>query len=352
MPATEQPTIDAVVRGLPKVELHIHIEGTLEPELMLELAERNRVPLPWESVEEARAAYEFTSLDSFLDVYYRAAAVLQGEQDFADLMDAYLRRAAADGVRHAEIFFDPQTHLRRGVPFPVFMEGFRSAIARGGRDYGITADLILCFLRDLGPEQALATLEAAEPHLDGVVAVGLDSSEVGNPPEPFAEAYRLARALGLRAVAHAGEEGPPSYIRGSLDRLGAERIDHGVRCLEDRQLVERLRADRIPLTVCPLSNVRLRVVDKIEDHPIRRLVDAGLVVTVNSDDPAFFGGYVADNYLALAEHLGFTVSELAELAHNSIVASFLPPDRKRRLITQLAEVQREVTEGARPTTLR
>jgi adenosine deaminase len=335
-------TLDELIVALPKTELHCHVEGTLEPEMMFELAERNRVQLPWPDIESVRRAYDFTDLQSFLDVYYLGAAALQTEEDFAALLGAYLRRAAADGVRHAEVFFDPQTHTHRGIPFPVFMQGFRSAIAEGKRSWGISCDLILCFLRHLPPEEAEATMEEAEPHLEGVVAVGLDSSERGFPPAPFAPAYRRAQALGLRAVAHAGEEGPAAYIWEALDVLGVERLDHGVHCLEDPALVERLRRERIPLTVCPLSNVRLRVVPDISRHPMPRLMEEGLVVTVNSDDPAYFGGYVADNYRALVEGLGFEAAQVVALARNSIEASFLPAGRKQEL---LAEIDRLVGDG-------
>ena len=326
------PQLDRLIVSLPKAELHVHIEGTLEPEMMFELATRNGVSLPWATVEELRAAYEFTDLQSFLDVYYLGALALVSSQDFDDLMWAYLQRAAADGVRHAEIFFDPQTHTHRGVGFAEFMAGFDRAMERAEHELGVTSSLILCFLRHLTPDDALATIESASDHLARVVAVGLDSTERGIPPEPFAPAYRLAGIHGLRAVAHAGEEGPPSYIRGALDVLGAERIDHGVRALEDPELVARLRDERIPLTVCPLSNLRLRVVETMTDHPMRRLMAAGLLVCVNSDDPAYFGGYVADNYRALVEGLGFSKDEIVTLARNSIEASFLPADRKRELL--------------------
>jgi adenosine deaminase len=327
-------TRDFVV-ALPKTELHVHIEGTLEPEMMFDLAKRNSYELPFPSIEAVRAAYRFTDLQSFLDIYYQSHAVLQTPADFHDLMFAYLERAAMDGVRHAEIFFDPQSHTQRGVGYPVFMEGFGSAIADAGSDFGMTADLILCFLRHLSGEDALATLHEAEPHLEGVVAVGLDSSEMDRPPELFAEAYDLAREMGLRAVAHAGEEGPAAYVTAALDVLGVERIDHGVRSLEDPEVVDRLRKDQVPLTMCPLSNVALQVVPTIEDHPLPRLLDAGVLVTVNSDDPAYFGGYVADNYRALGEGLGLGNSVLADLARNSIMASFLGEGRKRALLADL-----------------
>lgn len=331
--------MDDLIRRLPKAELHVHIEGTLEPEMMFEMAERNRVSLPFPDVEAVRGAYRFTDLQSFLDIYYRGADVLRTEQDFADLMGAYLDRAAADGVRHAEIFFDPQAHTERGIAFPVFMEGFRSALKAAAGAHGMSASLILCFLRHLPPQSATATLTEAEPHLDGVVAVGLDSSELGNPPRLFADAFRQARALGLRSVAHAGEEGPPAYVWEALDILGAERIDHGVRSLEDPALVARLAAERVPLTVCPLSNVALRVVDRLEDHPLAQMLERGLAVTVNSDDPAYFGGYIGANYQGVAEGLGLGEPDLVTLARNSIEASFLSPARQ-------AILRREVDEAA------
>ena len=320
-----------MIRTLPKTELHVHIEGTLEPEMMFELANRNELEVPFSSVEEVRAAYRFSNLQDFLDIYYQAAAVLRTRDDFYDLMSAYLRRAAADGVRHAEIFFDPQAHTGRGVGFDVFMGGFREAIA----DAEISADLILCFLRHLGGEEALATMRAAEDHLEGVIAVGLDSSEVGYPAELYEEAYRLARSLGLRAVAHAGEEGPPSYVTGALDVLGAERIDHGVRSLEDSELVARLARDRIPLTVCPLSNVALKVVPDLAHHPLPRMLEAGLLVSINSDDPAYFGGYLGDNYQRVAEAVGFDEDDLVTLARNSILSSFMDETRKAALLSEI-----------------
>jgi adenosine deaminase len=312
--------------------LHLHIEGTLEPEMMFALAARNGITLPYPDVDAVKAAYRFTNLQSFLDIYYQGAQVLRTREDFADLMAAYLDKAAADGVVHAEIFFDPQTHTERGIGFEVFMGGFRDAMADARRGHGISSSLILCFLRHLGGDAALATIEAASDHLEGVVAVGLDSSEVGYPPELFVEAYERARELGLRAVAHGGEEGPPSYISGALDTLGAERIDHGIRCLEDPALVERLRRERIPLTVCPFSNVALKVVDRLEDHPLPRLLDEDLLVTINSDDPAYFGGYVGDNYRGIASAFDLDDDTLAGLAANSIEASFLDREGKDRLL--------------------
>ncbi|MFQ5522169.1 MAG: adenosine deaminase [Acidimicrobiia bacterium] len=325
-------------RQLPKAELHVHIEGTLEPEMMFRLAERNGYGLPFESVDAVVEAYQFTDLQSFLDIYYQGMAVLRTADDFYDLMSAYLDRAVADGVRRAEVFFDPQAHIHRGVGFEVFMEGFRSAITDAESRADIRIDLILCFLRHLPSEDALATLAEAEPYLEGVIAVGLDSSEVGNPPELFEEAYCRARELGLRAVAHAGEEGPPEYVVSALDVLGVERIDHGVRSLEDPSLVERLRRDQVPLTVCPLSNVALKVVDRLEDHPLPRMVDRGLLVSINSDDPAYFGGYVGENYAAVASALGFGPERLADLARSSIISSFLNQSEKDRLLAEINEV--------------
>jgi adenosine deaminase len=331
--------MEELIRRLPKAELHLHIEGTLEPALMFDLASRNGYHLPFPNVESVAAAYEFRNLQSFLDIYYQGAAVLQTPQDFYDLMAAYLERAAADGVRRAEIFFDPQTHLTRGVGYEVFMEGFRSAMADGVSKHGISSDLILCFLRHLGGEAALRTIQEAEPHLDGVIAVGLDSSEVGFPPELYVAAYSHARRLGLRAVAHAGEEGPPDYVAGALDVLGVERIDHGVRSLEDPDLVERLRRERIPLTVCPLSNVALRVVDEISLHPLPEMMDRGLLVSVNSDDPAYFGGYVGANFTALDQAFHLGTDRLTDLAANSIESSFLDDALKAELLTELRLIE-------------
>ena len=331
--------MEEFIRRLPKAELHLHIEGTLEPQMMFELAERNGYELPFPDVDSVVAAYRFRNLQSFLDIYYQGASVLQTPQDFYDLITAYLDRAAADGVRHAEIFFDPQTHTGRGVGFEVFMEGFRSGMEDAKSRYGISSGLILCFLRHLSGDDALVTIQAAEPHLEGVIAVGLDSSEVGNPPELFATAYAYARQLGLRAVAHAGEEGPPAYVTGALDVLGVERIDHGVRSLEDPDLVARLRRDRIPLTVCPLSNVALRVVDRVGDHPLPEMMESDLLVSVNSDDPAYFGGYVGENYFVLADDLEFGEQRLAMLAANSIESSFLDEARKTELLEAIEAVE-------------
>jgi len=327
-----------LISDLPKAELHLHVEGTLEPEMMLALAVRNGVSLPYRSVEEVRAAYEFTDLQSFLDVYYRGASVLKTPQDFDGLMWAYLQRAATDGVRHAEISFDPQTHTERGIGFSVFMEGFVAAQARAAANLGVTSALILCFLRHLPEAAAMETLDAAEPFLHQITAVGLDSSEVGHPPSRFRRVFARAREAGLRAVAHAGEEAPPEYVWQALDLLGVERVDHGVRAEEDDALVGRLVADGIPLTMCPLSNVRLRVFDRIEEHNLARLLERGVKVTVNSDDPAYFGGYVADNYRAVEAGLHLGPTELVALARNSVEASFLPAAAKVRLLAEVDEV--------------
>jgi adenosine deaminase len=326
------------IRSLPKAELHLHIEGTLEPEMMVALAERNGIELPFGSVEEVRAAYEFSDLQSFLDNNYQGAAVLVTEQDFYDLMFAYLERAVDDGVRRAEIFFDPQTHTERGIDFRVFMDGFTRAMTEAEDRWGISTGLIMCFLRHLPGDGAIDTWHHAEPFADRILGVGLDSGEVGNPPEWFSEAYALARAAGLHSVAHAGEEGPPAYIAGALDSLGAERIDHGVRCDEDSALVGRLVREQIPLTMCPLSNVKLRVFDRLEDHNLKRLLDRGVRVTINSDDPAYFGGYVLDNYVATAEALNLSRDDLVTLARNSIEAAFLESEDKRILLDELAQV--------------
>jgi adenosine deaminase len=322
-------------RGLPKAELHLHIEGTLEPEMMFDLAARNGIGLPFPDIEAVRAAYSFTDLQSFLDIYYQGATVLVTRRDFHDLMLAYLRRAHADGVRRAEVFFDPQTHTERGIEFDVFMEGFLEAIDAAERELGISAALIMCFLRHLPGDDACATWEAAASYHDRLLGVGLDSSEVGFPPEIFEEAYRRARAAGLHAVAHAGEEGPPSYIAGALDRLGAERIDHGVRCEEDDGVVARLIDSGIALTMCPLSNLALKVVDRLEDHNLKRLLDRGVRVTINSDDPAYFGGYIGDNYAATAEALDLTRDDLVHVARTSLEATFAPDEDKARWLAEL-----------------
>ena len=317
-------SVEELIRKIPKAELHVHIEGTLEPDMLFEFARRNGVALRYRSVDELRRAYQFTDLQSFLDIYYEGAGVLRQERDFYEMTMAYLRRAAADNVRHAEIFFDPQTHTQRGIPFKTVIDGISAAL----RDGPISSKLILCFLRHLSADSAMATLEEALPFKDRLVAVGLDSSELGNPPSKFAAVFERARAEGLRAVAHAGEEGPPSYIREALELLGVSRIDHGVRCLEDPALVAELVTRRIPLTVCPLSNVKLRVFKSIEDHNLRELLRRGIIATVNSDDPAYFGGYIVDNFLAL----DLTEDEVRQLARNSFEASFLTEAEKKKFV--------------------
>ena len=321
--------MDDFVRDLPKAELHLHIEGTLEPELMFAIAARNRVPLRFGSVDEVRRAYRFTNLQDFLDIYYEGAKALLVERDFYDLTWAYLERAHADGVRHAEISFDPQTHTRRGVAFETVVTGIHRALADAEHRLRMSSALILCFLRHLSAEAAAATLEEALPFGDRIVAVGLDSSEVGHPPRKFRAVFDRAREAGFLTVAHAGEEGPAEYIREALDLLKVRRIDHGVRCAEDPALVRRLAAEHVPLTVCPLSNVKLRVFDAMADHNLRRLLEQGVCVTINSDDPAYFGGYVGANFRAAREALGLTRDEIVALARNSFLASFLSPVEKR-----------------------
>lgn len=328
-------SLEEFVRGLPKAELHIHIEGTLEPDLMFALADRNRVTLPYSTVDEVRAAYRFTDLQSFLDIYYQAASVLITEDDFYDLMSAYLQRAAADGVVRSEIFFDPQTHTGRGIGFEVFMPGFLRAIDDAEKERGISAGLILCFLRHLPGWAAVRTLEQASAYHGRILGVGLDSSEVGFPAERFVDAFGMAGDLGLRRVAHAGEEGPPAYVTDALDILGAERIDHGVRSEEDDDLMERLVRESIPLTVCPLSNLALRGVERLEDHNLKRMLARGVKVTINSDDPAYFGGYVADNYLRTAQALDLSSADLAGIARNSLEATFAPEAMKRAWLGRL-----------------
>ena len=328
-------TIDQLIRTIPKAELHIHIEGSLEPELMFDIAHRNGIALRYRSVEQLRGAYEFTDLESFLDIYYEGTSVLRHERDFYDMTMAYLRRAAADNVRHAEIFFDPQTHTAREVGFETVLNGITRALRDGERHFDFSSKLIMCFLRHLSAEAAMATLEEALPFKDRLVAVGLDSGEAGNPPSKFAEVFARARSEGLLAVAHAGEEGPPAYIREALDLLGARRIDHGVRCVEDPALVDELAKQQIPLTVCPLSNVKLRVFDEMKDHTVKSLLDRGVNVTINSDDPAYFGGYIADNYLAVHRALDLSEDEVRQLARNSFEASFLTPAEKKRYIAEL-----------------
>ena len=318
--------MEKLIKGIPKAELHLHIEGSLEPELMFELAERNGVELPYSSVEEVRQAYQFSDLQSFLDIYYAGAGVLQQTEDFYDLTWAYLERMHSEHVRHVEIFFDPQTHTDRGISINTVITGIYNALDDAREQFGITSFLILCFLRHLSEESALATLEAALPFRDWIEGIGLDSSEVGFPPENFERAFARAAENGLRKVAHAGEEGPPEYIWQALDLLGVSRIDHGVRCTEDQKLVQRLVQEQMPLTVCPLSNIKLRVFDKMEDHNLKKMLDQGIRVTINSDDPAYFGGYMIDNFLATQKGLNLSEQDIVEIAKNGFRSSFLPQD--------------------------
>ena len=332
---TETDRLNALLLAMPKAELHIHIEGSLEPELIFALARRNRIALPYADVEALRAAYAFTNLQSFLDVYYAGAGVLQTEQDFFDMAWAYFERAARDNVRLAEIFFDPQTHTDRGVAFETVIDGLHRACLQARESFGIDASLIMCFLRHLDETAAFATLEQARPHIGRFIGVGLDSSELGHPPEKFERVFAACRALGLHSVVHAGEEGPPSFIRGALDALHAERIDHGVQCLRDPALVQRLRDERIALTVCPLSNVKLKVVASLAQHPLRKLLEAGLIATVNSDDPAYFGGYLGSNFVETFAALKLDAGHAQALARNSFEASFADPSVKRRHLDAL-----------------
>ena len=326
---------ERLIRQLPKVELHLHIEGTLEPEMMFSLASKHGIDLPYRSADEVRAAYNFSDLQSFLDLYYAGCNVLRDRNDFYALAMAYFTRAHADNVVHAELFFDPQTHTARGIPLDAVIGGLRDAAEDALRRYGITSDLILCFLRHLPEQDALATLDAAMPFRRDFIGVGLDSGERDNPPSKFARVFARARALRLHLVAHAGEEGPAAYIHEALDLLHAERIDHGVRCDEDPALVERLIRDQVPLTVCPLSNLKLCVVPDLADHNFARLLRQGVAVTINSDDPAYFGGYIGENYRAAAAALDLTPAELVTVAENAVRASFLPADAKTALLGRI-----------------
>lgn len=330
--------IDALIDALPKAELHLHIEGTLEPELIFALAERHGVAPPYPSLAALRAAYNFGNLQSFLDLYYAAMSLLRDAEDFHALASAYFTRAAAQGVVHAELFFDPQAHLARGIAFETVLEGLESAMHAAARKHHMTAKLIMCFLRDKSAEDAMATLEHALPFGDRIAGVGLDSAETGHPPSKFSHVFARARSNGWKAVAHAGEEGPPSYIWEALDLLHVARIDHGVRALEDATLVERLRAERVPLTVCPLSNVRLRVFERMEDHNLGRMLAAGLCATVNSDDPAYFGGYISENYRAVAHALHLTAADVIALARNAFEAAFIGDDARAARYAQIAAI--------------
>ncbi|MFZ6691382.1 adenosine deaminase [Undibacterium sp. SXout20W] len=327
------------IRHLPKAELHLHIEGSLEPEMMFALAKKNQVNLPYANVEEVRAAYDFEDLQSFLDLYYAGAAVLQTEQDFFDLTDAYIQRALADQVRHVELFFDPQTHTARGIAIETVFSGIARALREAKAKHGFSGSMILCFLRHLNEEEAIATLEAALPlrdeYADVWIGVGLDSAEVGNPPEKFTHVFTLAQTMGFHLVAHAGEEGPPAYIHSALDVLQVERIDHGVRAEEDAALIQRLQQSRMPLTVCPLSNLKLCVVKDLRDHNLARMLRDGLCVTINSDDPAYFGGYMNTNFIATADALDLSKTELVQLARNSFEAAFVSEEQKQVWLDEL-----------------
>jgi adenine deaminase len=327
--------LSTFIAGLPKAELHLHIEGSLEPELAFALAQKNGVRLPYPSVEALRAAYAFTNLQSFLDIYYQGMSVLLHEQDFYDLAWAYLTKAKRQNVVHAEIFFDPQGHTSRGVPMATVISGLSRALDDAATKLKSTSKLILCFLRHLDEDDALRTLDAAMPFREKIAGVGLDSSEVGHPPSKFKRVFRRAREHGFHAVAHAGEEGPPEYVWEALDVLGVERIDHGVRSLEDKALVSRLRDDRISLTVCPLSNVKLRVFDTLAKHPLRRMLEAGLAATVNSDDPAYFGGYIEENFREAAAALDLSERQIRELARNAFTGAFIPSNQRYQYMRSL-----------------
>ncbi len=327
-----------LARRLPKAELHLHIEGSLEPEMLFALAKRNGVAILFRSVEEVRAAYQFSNLQDFLNIYYQGMAVLQTEEDFFDLTMAYLNRARADNVRHAEIFFDPQGHTARGVPFDVSISGILTALSMSRAQFGMTSKLILCFLRHLSEDDAFATLNMAEPWLDRLAGVGLDSSETGHPPAKFARVFAAARARGLKLVAHAGEEGPPDYVREALDVLQIDRLDHGNRCLEDEALVARLAASGMTLTVCPLSNLKLCIIKDMRSHPLKRMLAAGLRATVNSDDPAYFGGYVMANFAAVIEALDLGAEDIRALAKNSFAGSFLEVGQKRAHLAAIEKI--------------
>lgn len=328
-----------LIRQYPKAELHVHIEGTLEPELIFRLARRNGITLQYESVDDLRGAYDFDDLQAFLDLYYQGAQVLLTQQDFFDLTWEYLQRVSPQNVKHVEIFFDPQTHTDRGVSFATVVTGIHNALERGGRELDMSCRLIMCFLRHLSEESAFDTLHQALAYKPWITAVGLDSSELGHPPRKFKRVFSAARNEGFLTVAHAGEEGPAEYIWEALDLLKVSRIDHGVQASRDSRLMARLQRERIPLTVCPLSNVKLRVFDRLEDHNLKELLDAGLCVTINSDDPAYFGGYLEDNYVRTQAAIGLTSRDIAELAWNSFDASFLSPPEKARYQAQIKALE-------------
>ncbi|MFK7776866.1 MAG: adenosine deaminase [Gimesia sp.] len=327
--------MDDFIARLPKAELHLHIEGTLEPELALRLAEKNQIEFPYQTVEQMHAAFDFTDLQSFLDLYYASINVVRTEEDFHDLTLAYLKKAASQNVRHTELFFDPQSHTDRGIPFETVLNGITSALKQGQTELGISSQLILSFLRHLSAESAMETLQQALPFREQIIGVGLDSSELGHPPSKFVNVFDEVRRHGFRVVCHAGEEGPPEYIYEALDLLHAERIDHGVRCVEDAALVARLVEEQIPLTVCPLSNIRLCVFKTMQEHPLKQMLDAGLMVTINSDDPPYFGGYVNENFTAVQQAFDLSKNDLVKLARNSFAAAFLSDEEKQKLMAEL-----------------
>lgn len=317
---------------LPKAELHLHIEGTLEPELMFKLAQRNKINLPFNTVEDVKKAYQFSNLQSFLDIYYQGANVLQTQEDFYDLTYAYLTKISNQNVKHIEIFFDPQTHTDRGINFETVINGIYNALETGKKELNITSKIILCFLRHLSEDEAIKTFKKALPFQDKIIAIGLDSSEIGHPPSKFKNVFDMARKEGFLTVAHAGEEGSPEYIWEAINLLKVSRIDHGVRCLEDQKLVEYLKETQIPLTVCPLSNVKLKVFQTMKDHNLKTLLELGLCVTINSDDPAYFGGYLAENFQAIQQDLLLTDEQMYQLARNSFEASFLSQEEKQKFL--------------------
>jgi len=329
--------MEAFIHGIPKAELHIHIEGSLEPELMFELAAKNNVHLPFESVAEIRRAYDFTDLQSFLDIYYQGAQVLLTEDDFYQMTWAYLQRAANQNVRHTEIFFDPQTHTKRGIKFETVLQGIHRALIDARQQLGLSSNLIMCFLRHLSAAEGMETLEAALPFKDCISAVGLDSTELGHPPQKFKRVFDLARQNGFKTVAHAGEEGPPDYIWQALKLLKVERIDHGVRCVEDAGLIEYLVKEQVPLTVCPLSNVKLRVFDNMRQHNLKHMLNIGLCVTINSDDPAYFGGYIEDNFQVVQTAHDLDFQDIYKLSRNAFKAAFLPSAEKQKYLDELDE---------------
>ncbi len=333
-------TLEYFINGIPKAELHVHIEGTFEPELMFKIAQRNNIKFQYKSVDELKKAYDFNNLQEFLDIYYAGASVLIHEQDFYDMTWAYMEKLNSQNVIHAEIFFDPQTHTDRGIQFSTVITGIHSALMKAEKEFGMTTKLIMCFLRHLDEDQAFQTLEQSMEYKDWIIGVGLDSSEVGHPPSKFQRVFKKAQAGGFLTVAHAGEEGPPEYVWEALNLLNVARIDHGNRALEDDALVQLLAHKQIPLTVCPLSNLKLRVVDKLEDHPLRKMMNAGLLVTINSDDPSYFGGQLNDNFWELAKVLNLTTDDIYQLVKNSFTASFLSDTEKLNYIKQIDEYKK------------